>query len=331
MKEKILVTGAGGEVGSVSNQVIKHLRDQGYPVRAFFYKNDQRTAAVEKMGAEIFKGDLLNLHDAVAALNGVTRVYFSMSLSPYYADSFIVMMAAMKQQGNIKAVINLSEYEQTFMTFENMKQEADVRRYLLGGKTDDWSPQQRAHWVSQRALEWSGLPVINVYADLFMENPILSWLPLETVAKQGVLELPFGDKKLPPIAATDLAEAVANLLAKPEQYIGKSLTLTGDQLVDENDLAALYSEVLGKEITSKNLPIDEWVDKYISVVHAAHRDHEANHLENLGRLTAGGMYEHTTTDLEDLLGHQPRGLKYALEHNARVQEVKAALNGQAKG
>jgi len=39
------------------------------------------------------------------------------------------------------------------------------------------SPQQRQHWLSEQVLAWSGLPVVNIRATMFVENPILGQNP----------------------------------------------------------------------------------------------------------------------------------------------------------
>ena len=42
----ILITGAGGEVGSVSRTMIHMLLEQQYPVRAFVRRDDERAPVV---------------------------------------------------------------------------------------------------------------------------------------------------------------------------------------------------------------------------------------------------------------------------------------------
>jgi uncharacterized protein YbjT (DUF2867 family) len=160
----ILVNGAGGEVGSVSRTVVRMLLEQQYPVRAFVRRDDERAEALRRAGAQVFIGDLLNVADVAAALNGCRRVCFSMSLNSYYSDATILMAAAARAQGDIEVFVNISEFEQTFMTFDRMTAAREARLAWLGGSVSEWSPQQRAHWSSEQALLWSGLPVVNIRA-----------------------------------------------------------------------------------------------------------------------------------------------------------------------
>jgi NAD(P)H dehydrogenase (quinone) len=67
-----------------------------------------------------------------------------MSLNPYYVDANIMMAAAARALGDIEIFVNISEYEQSFMTFDKMTAPRGDRLAWLGGLTSDWSPQQRA-------------------------------------------------------------------------------------------------------------------------------------------------------------------------------------------
>jgi uncharacterized protein YbjT (DUF2867 family) len=204
-RNPILITGAAGEIGGVSRTMVDMLLEQGHPVRAFVRQDDERAHSLRQAGAEVFVGDLLTIADVTAALKGVRRIYFSMSLSPYYTDAVSLMAAAARAQGDIEVFVNISEYEQSFMTFDHMTAPEEERRARLGGLVANWSPQQRAHWVAEQVLEWSGVPTVNIQAAFFVENPIMTWLALGSLA-DGELRLPFGDHRLAPIAGYDVAE-----------------------------------------------------------------------------------------------------------------------------
>lgn len=241
----ILITGAGGEVGSVSKTMINMLLEKQYPVRAFVRRDDERAEALRRAGALVIVGDLLNVADVAAALKGCRRVYFSMSLNPYYSDATILMAAA-RAQGDIEVFVNISEFEQTFMTFDRMTAAPEARLAWLGGSVAEWSPQQRAHWASEQALQWSRLPVVNIRATMFAENPILSWFPLKQLLSAGELHLPFGTQKIAPIAAYDVAEICTKILIDPSAHISMSYALTGPELKDMHGFAEDYGAALGR-------------------------------------------------------------------------------------
>jgi NAD(P)H dehydrogenase (quinone) len=319
----ILVTGAGGEVGSVSRTVVRMLLEQQYPVRAFVRRDDERAEALRRAGAQVFVGDLLNVADVAAALNGCRRVCFSMSLNSYYSDATILMAAAARAQGDIEVFVNISEFEQTFMTFDRMTAAREARLAWLGGSVSEWSPQQRAHWSSEQALLWSGLPVVNIRATMFAENPILCWFPLRQLLSAGELHLPFGSQKIAPIVAHDVAEICAKILIDPAAHIAMSYALTGPALKDMDGFAEDYAAALGRKIVYVPQELDAWIETYINSALASRSPHIADHLKTITRLIAGGRYDVVNDEPKRLLGRAPKTVQWALEQNPRVRKALA--------
>ena len=322
-RDPYLITGAGGEIGSVSKMMVQMLLAQGHPVRAFVRRDDDRARALRQAGAEVVVGDLLNVAQVTAALKGCRRVYFSMSLSPYYTDAVILMAAAARAQGNIEVFVNISEYEQSFMTFDRMTAPEEERRAWLGGLVTDWSPQQRAHWIAEQVLDWSGLPTVNVRATMFVENPILTRLALEPLSR-GELRLPFGLQRVAPIAGHDVAELCARILVDPAQHISKSYALTGPDLKDMHGLAEDYSAVLGRHISYVSDDIDTWNETYVDKPVAGRNPHAAEHLTTLTRLIAGGRYDVVSDELATLLGRPPKDVQWALGNNPGIRKLALA-------
>jgi uncharacterized protein YbjT (DUF2867 family) len=324
MRERnpILITGAAGEIGGVSRTMVEMLLEQGHPVRAFVRRDDDRAHSLRQAGAEVFVGDLLNIADVTAALKGCRRIYFSMSLSPYYTDAATLMAAAARAQGDIEVFVNISEYEQSFMTFERMTAPEEERRSRLGGLVADWSPQQRAHWVAEQVLDWSGVPTVNVRAAFFVENPILTWLALGSLA-DGELRLPFGDQRFAPIAGYDVAELCAKILVDPATHLSKSYALTGPELKDMHGIAEDFGAALGRQITYVPDDVETWNETYVDTAMAEY-PHIAEHLKTLTRLIGGGGYGGVTDELETLLGRPPKTVRWALENHPRIRKLAAS-------
>ncbi len=78
-KPRILVTSAAGRTGAVA--VLELLR-MGFPVRAFVRRDDVRSEALRKAGAEIFVGDLFDLGDLRRALVDVQRAFHCPPVAP---------------------------------------------------------------------------------------------------------------------------------------------------------------------------------------------------------------------------------------------------------
>jgi NAD(P)H dehydrogenase (quinone) len=109
-KSSILITGAAaGKVGSIGKTIVELLRKKNLAVRAMVHCDDDRADALRSLGAEVVVGDLTEPADVVKALNGCKRVYFGMSVSPPYLEATVIMAAAAKQQGNLEALVNISQ------------------------------------------------------------------------------------------------------------------------------------------------------------------------------------------------------------------------------
>lgn len=330
MTAPILITGAGGEVGSVGTTLVHLLLDRGYPVRAFVRTDDHRAESLRAAGADVFVGDLLNVADVAAALTGCRRVYFGMSLSPYYVDATLLMAAVAKAQGDLEIFVNISESEQTNLTFDRMAIADPERSAWLGSGVSQWSPQQRAHWAAEQSLDWSGLPVVHIRAGIFIENPILSWFPMPDLMSTGELRLPFGDEKLAPIAGYDVAELSANILMDPARHAGKSYTVTGPELKTMAEFADDYAAALQRPAVYKPQDLEAWNTDFIDAALATSKPHNAEHLKTLTRLIASGRYyDVATDDLAALLGRPPKTVRWALQHYPHVHQLlQAARNGE---
>jgi len=330
-RNPILITGAGGQVGGVSRVMVDMLLEQGQSVRAFVRRDDERAQLLREAGAEVFVGDLLKIADAAAALKGVRRIYFSITPQPYYTDALTVMAAAARAKGDIEVFVNMSNYEQSYMTLEKLTTPEEERRSWLGGLVVDWSPQQRAHWVSEQVLDWSGLPTVNVRPTVFAETAILTWMLPQEPLRNGELRLPFCDQRLAPIAVHDVAEVCVRILVDPAPHISKSYALTGPELKDMYGFAEDYAAALGRQVVYIPQDVEAWNETYIdetalaeALGDVAGARHVAAHLRTQTRLIAGGRYDVVTNQLESLLGRPPRTMRWALQNNARLRELAVA-------
>ena len=111
-----LVTGAGGGVAGISPQVVARLLGRGETVRAMVHHDDSRADALRGLGAEVIAGDLTNPVDVFAAMSGVSRMFFNMSVSPDYLQATTVVCVAAKELGNLEVLVNMSQMTVSQMT-----------------------------------------------------------------------------------------------------------------------------------------------------------------------------------------------------------------------
>ena len=205
-----------------------------------------------------------------------------------------------------------------------MSASGEQKTNMLGPYIKDWSPQQRAHFVCEKMLEHSGLNVTNIRATMFVENPIVSMLPLDGL-KEGKLLLPFKDKRAALITSYDVAEAVAVILMDTKKYGGKTIMLTGKKLLSGNDIAEGFSKVLGKKIEYVPVELDIWTEKFISVIRQYRDAHTAIHLDTISRMVGGGFYDKDcTTTLSEIIGREPQDFTESLKENSKIMAFAAS-------
>jgi uncharacterized protein YbjT (DUF2867 family) len=280
----ILVTGAAGQVGAIGRAVVELLRQRGLPVRALVRRADERADRLRATGAEVVVGDLTNASDVAHVLAGCSRLYFGMSVSPVYLESTVIVAAAARERGELEAFVNISQMTVSQMTLTEM--------------TD--SPQHRQHLLAELVLNWSGLPVVHVRPTVFLENPLFLGLAARSIANSGTIRLPFGEGRTSPIAAHDVAEVIATILADPAAHIGKIYELTGPRSLNMSGIAAECSSALGRTITYVNVPFDEWREHDLKGLNLP--DHVFRHILTMARLHADNRYDRMTRDVELITG-----------------------------
>ena len=279
-----LITGAGGGIGSISRRVVQLLLDGGAQVRAMVRRNDDRADQLRAMGADVIVGDLTSAGDIVAAMDGASRMFFNMSVSPDYLSATAEVCAVALDRGHLDVIVNMSQMTVSQMTLTST----------------DQSKQHRLHWLAEHVLNWSGLPVIHVRPTVFLDNPLFTFLASQNVRERGVLVLPFGTGRTSPIAADDVARVVATLLRDPADRIGQIYELTGPEVLDVNGLAEQFTRALKRSISAEDLPLDKWERDVLAPVGLP--DHVKQHIATMARLHREGRYDRATDDVEQITG-----------------------------
>jgi uncharacterized protein YbjT (DUF2867 family) len=280
----ILVTGAAGRVGGVGGAVVEALRKRDLPIRALVRREDERADALRATGAEVVVADLSRPADVLRALAGCQRIYFGMSVSTQYLEATVATAAAARQRGDLEVFVNMSQ-----MTVSEMS---------LTETTD--SPQHRQHWLAEQALNWSGLPVVHVRPTVFLQHFFFLRWAAESIARDGMIRLPFGSGRTSPIDTLDIAEVIASILASPAAHVGKVYELTGPKSQDLRGLATEYSEALGRPVTYVDVPLEQWRDQELSS--RGLPQHVYEHFLTMAKMHAANRYDRLTHDVEAILG-----------------------------
>ena len=277
----ILVTGAAGQLGAVGRTVTGLLLDRGFAVRAMVRREDDRAAALRAAGAEVVVGNLLEPTDVYRVVSGCRRVYFGMSVSPGYLEASVTMAAVAREVG-VDGLVNMSQMTVSQMSIQNTTP----------------SPQQRQHWLSEQAFAWSGLPVVTIRPTVFLEG---FFLPLTSpaVRDRGRIELPFGQGKTSPVAAADVAQVIAAVLAEPGPHLGQIYELTGPTSQDMQGVAREYSVALNREVAYADIPPEEWEKE---LKKAGLPEYLIRHLVTMAALNRAGRYDRMADGVKRVTG-----------------------------
>jgi len=216
-----LITGAGGGAGGVSRLVVEQLLSHGGAVRAMVHRNDSRADALRGSGAEVIVGDLTNPVDVAAAMYGISRMFFNMSVSTEYLEATAVVCAAAVDGDGLEVLVNMSQMTVSQMTATSTEE----------------SHQQRLHWLAEHVIGWSGVPAVQIRPTVFLDNPFFTVMAARSIRENGQLALPFGTGRTSPVAAADVADVVATVLRAPQDHLGAVYELTGPAALNINELA----------------------------------------------------------------------------------------------
>ena len=281
----ILVTGAGGGVGSVGTKVVQLLIERGFPVRAQVRRLDDRSEALRKLGdVELVVADFTSLDDTHRAVKGCSRILFCMSVAGDYLEASLNMVAVAKHHG-VEVFVNLSQ-----MSVSSMSITASSK-----------SKQQRHHWLVDQALEWSGLPTVQLRPTIFLEHPFFNVMAAKSIVNSGEIRLPFKRGKVSPVAADDVARVGVEVITNPEGHLGRVYNICGPVSEDMDAVAREYSKALGREVKYVDLPFEEW--EQTELLREWHfSDHLKNHFVTLATLAAQGKMDRKSDDFEHVTG-----------------------------
>jgi len=279
----VLVTGAGG----IGGRVTELLRARNVPVRVLVRREDDRAAEARALGAEVVSGDLTRPDTVAAALDGVGRVYFGLSVSPDHLLAATVVATVAKEHADLDVLVDLSQMTVSQMTATSTAE----------------SHQQRLHWLAEQVLDWSGLPVVHVRPTTFLDNPLFTTLAARSIREHGTLALPFGTGRTSPVAAGDVAGVVASILREPGEHPGKVYELTGPRTLDMTGVAQEFSSALGRTVTYQDVPLEWWRTEVLA--NAGLPAHTEQHIATMARLHHENRYDRATTDVERITGKRP--------------------------
>lgn len=226
-EETILVTGATGQQGGA---VTRHLLAGGWRLRALIRDPEKPAArALAENRVELVQGDLNDRASLNRALKGVYGVF---SMQNFWLPD--VGAEGEVRQGK---------------TIADAATAAGVQHFVYTSVGAAHRGMGQAHFASKWEIEQHiralGLPATILRPVSFMEN--YNW------SRPQILNGTFSSRGLRPdkgmqlIAVDDIGAFTALAFANPQEYIGKTLELAGDEL-SEPEIVARFTKVIGRPV-----------------------------------------------------------------------------------
>ena len=279
---KVLVTGATGNTGS---GLVPALRSAGVDVRAFV-RDEAKAQPLKEVGAEIVVGDLDQPETIGPAVEGVDKIYLLTWNGPTQLQQVQNFIEVAKRAGNPHIV-----------------------RHSMWGSEKSRIIKQG--YEAEEAVKSSGLPWTLVKPTFYMQNTMMG---AQTVASDGVIYWDMKDDKLGMIDLRDIVDVAAAVLTG-SGHEGKSYILTGPEAISFHDVAATFSEVLGKEVNYVSVPGEAALQ---SMVGMGFPEWIAKGYVELSEGFSEGFANRTTDNVPILAGHPARSFEQFARDFAQV-------------
>jgi uncharacterized protein YbjT (DUF2867 family) len=268
----ILITGPTGNVGSA---VLDHLGTTDVGLRALAHDESKAQSLGDRGIEEAVVGDFLEPETLWPALEGASAVLLITPIHPKQVAQASNVIKVAKESGNDPRIVRLSVHQASHdAPARNSRQHAEIEEELIS----------------------SGLPYTFLRPTTFMQNTLMA---ARRVASEGRIYQPFKDGRLGIIDARDIGEVAAKVLTE-DGHEGTTYTLTGPAAISFYDVAEILSEVLGKEVSYINIPLEKAKEAMLGMGLSEWR---ADVLIEYARAHSEGYSDFTTEDFEQLTGH----------------------------
>ncbi len=241
---RILVVGSTGMQGSAV--AYRLLRSHHFQVRAMT-RNPQSTHAqrLQMAGAEVVRGELDDLSSLTTCMQGVDGVF---GVVNFWTIGNTQSSLDEKREGEVrqgKALVDACRL-------------AGVTHYVyssVGGT--DRKADQHPHIMSKAEIE-AYIAAAGQSATVIRPVWVFDNFAVSSVKEQilaGVLAVPLAPHvKLQMVAAEDIAAFAELAFENPQEFIGQSIELAGDELTGE-EMAQVFSSALKRRIVFESTPI----------------------------------------------------------------------------
>ncbi|WP_283134492.1 NmrA/HSCARG family protein [Rhizohabitans arisaemae] len=229
----ILVTGATGQQGGAA---AAHLLAAGWPVRALVRDPDSPAAqALQAQGADLRIGDFDDVESLVKAADGAHGI-FAVTTNDLDVEREVRRGRALADTAKAAGVAHL------------------VFTSVGGAERDTKVPFWESKWEIEQYIHSLGLPATVLRPVRFMENHAYAG-PVGGIVDGELLHFFPPESPVQLIAVTDIGAFAALAFTHPQEYLGQSIELAGDELTPLQAVD-LVSQAVGHAITYRRVSAD---------------------------------------------------------------------------
>ncbi|MDQ3141907.1 MAG: NmrA/HSCARG family protein [Bacteroidota bacterium] len=228
----IFITGATGNQGGAA---VTSLLNNGFNIKVLTRNPDSsRAQALQKQHAEIVKGDLNDLKAFRDHLKDVDGIF-----SVQTFESGI--------EKEIKQGMDLADLAKEYGVGHF------VYSSVSGADLNTGIPHFESKLIIENHIKKIGLPYTIIRPSSLFENFLLPQVKSRIL--KGKLASPVNKNVVQQfISAADIGEISAEIFMNKDKYMGKTITIGAEEM-NMQQVANIFSEVLGKEIKYQKLPM----------------------------------------------------------------------------
>ncbi|MFP4240624.1 MAG: SDR family oxidoreductase [Chitinispirillaceae bacterium] len=283
MSARVLVTGAGGNVGS---GVFKFLKEHGADVWAGS-SSPERVRKGKEEGKRVVHLDLLDPATYVPSLEGVERLFLMRPPSISDVKKHVAPFVRAAAESKVRHIVFMS---------------------LQGVEKNSFVP----HHAIEKCIVDTGIPYTFLRPGFFMQN--LSTTHRDDIRERDTIFVPAGKGKTSFIDTRDISEVAGKVLTEDGHQF-KAYELTGGDSTGYDQAARVFSKVLGRSIVYADpSPVRFYFamrrrgfDRMFVLVMIA--------LYSVARF---GLASRTTGDTEMLLGRKPISFEQFVRDHKQV-------------
>lgn len=244
----ILITGGAGRIGK---HLAERLLEKKEIVRVFSQEKDAATEELEKKGAEIFFGDLLDKKSLEITLQGIETVYHLAAVVDYLAPKKLMWSVNVEGTGNLMEACKKADVKKIVYLSSTA-----VYGKKLSGTADENTMAKPSNFYGKTKLEAERIVlgaggIVLRSADAYFPGFAEGYHAVFSMLEKGKMRIiGSGRNRIHYIYIDDLVDAL--VLAKDKGKGGEIYNIAGNDILTQEELYGLACGYLGAEPPKKH-------------------------------------------------------------------------------